>query len=78
MFGSLLFLWTLFGRFIEPYIYDDEDKVTSVTDTAKMVIDQSLDSYFNVLSTRAKDTWIKEEVICVKRNEMTRLKPKSF
>ena len=73
----MLLVWTLIGRFIEPLIYGklDADKVTSISETSKIIIDQQLDSYFSVLSRRAKDSWIKEEVICIKRIDMKRLVP---
>ena len=43
-----------------------------------MVTNQGLDSYFQVLKHRQRESWIKEEIICVKRNEMNRLNQKSF
>lgn len=80
IYGSFILVWALLGRFIESCIFKqiDDNKVTSVSDIAQMEFVKGFDSYFSVLSKRAKDTWIKEEVICVKRNDMIRLKPESF
>ena len=80
IFGGLLFTWFVIGRFVEPLIYGklDGDKVTSISEASKIIIYQKLDSYWNVLSNRAKDSWIKEEIICIKRINMKRMKPESF
>ena len=49
-------------------------KWTYASSIEDMVTNQGLDSYFDVLKNRQRETWIREEIVCVKRNEMTRLK----
>ena len=51
---------------------DDED----VKDAE--VIDQDLDTFFNVLAGKQRKSWIKEEMICRSRLSMERLNQQSF
>ena len=41
-------------------------------------MDENLDCILNYFTRRQRDSWIKEEVVCVKRNALVRLNQTSF
>ena len=59
--------------FVKKYLFNQE-----VIDIEDMVLYQKLDSYYSVLKLKARDFWIREQVVSKQRIDMQRLNDQMF